>query len=283
MPPVGTGMATSAGTTGVRATLVKEVRPVDVVLLSLVPAAAVVVFFLPEPLRGSLAFSYVDPRPLTAVTATFVHLRLEHLLANLLGYGFVVGTGYVLAVLADRRRLFGTAAVTYLLAVGPLLWVLNLAVPRPAVGFGLSGVNMAFAGLLPIVLVAFARRRLSDAVRPRHAPLPFFLVLTGVALIAVPTSTMTAGIALLSGVLAVVYAASLVTALRRGSGRDSRRGGWWLETAVVGAVLTIVYPLIGFPSEPAGGAGVVNLYVHFLGYGLAFIGPYVALEAGLFD
>lgn len=283
MPPVGTGMATSAEADGVRATLAKEVRPVDLVLLSLVPAAAVGVFFLPEPLRRSLAFSYVDPTPITAVTATYVHLRIEHLLANLLGYGFVVGTGYVLAVLADRRRLFGTAAVTYLLAVGPLLWVLNLAVPRSAIGFGLSGVNMAFAGLLPIVLVEFARRRLADAVRPRHAPLPFFLVLTAVALIAVPPSPITTGVALLSGVLAVVYAVSLVTALRGESGRAGRRNGRWLETAVVGAVLTVGYPLIGFPSEPADGAGVVNLYVHFLGYGLAFIGPYVAMETGLFD
>lgn len=276
-------MTNAAEEAGVRATLARAIRPTDVVLLSLVPAVAVAAFFLPAPVRRSLAFSYVDPTPLAAFTATIVHLSAEHLLANLLAYAFVVGTGYVLALLAARRRLFGTAAVTYVLAVGPLLWVLNLAVPRPAVGFGLSGLNMAFAGLLPILLVGVARRRLSPAIGPRHAPLPFFVVLAGVALVAVPPSPLSTGIAVVSGLLALVYAASLVAALREAPPATGPGAGRWLEVIAVGAVLTVGYPLLGFPGEPTGGNGVVNLYVHFLGYGLAFIGPYVAVEIGLFD
>ena len=281
--PVGMGMAKAAGEDGVRATLARSIRLRDVLLLSLVPAAAVAVFFLPAPVRRSLAFNYVEPTPFTAVTATYVHLTLEHLVPNLLAYVFVVGTGYVLALLAGRRRLFGTAALTYVLAVGPLLWALNLAVPRPAIGFGLSGLNMAFAGLLPILLVAFARRHLSHSIEARHAPIPFFVVLTGVALLAVPLTKVTVGIAVASGVLAVVYGVSLVTALRNDPPNAGQDTGKWLEIFVVAVVLTIGYPLLGFPAEPAVGGAVINLYVHFLGYGLAFMVPYIGVEAGLFD
>jgi hypothetical protein len=42
---------------------------------------------------------------------------------------------------------------------------LNLAVPRRAVGFGFSGVNMAFAGLLPLLLAAFVHTRLRPVPR----------------------------------------------------------------------------------------------------------------------
>jgi hypothetical protein len=48
-------------------------------------------------------------------------------------------------------------------------------------------------------------------------------------------------------------------------------------------VIAVGYPVVGFPSDPAGGGSVVNLYVHLLGFCLGFIAPFALLAAGVFD
>jgi hypothetical protein len=52
---------------------------------------------------------------------------------------------------------------------------------------------------------------------------------------------------------------------------------------VVGSVLFVGYPVVGFPADPAGTGRVVNLYVHLLGCSLAFIGSFVLLVGGIVD
>jgi len=270
-----------------RSAVRQAVRPVDVALLGAMPAALVGAFFLPMPVRRALSFSYTDPSLLTAFTATFVHRTPSHLLANILGYVLLASVGYLLAVLADRRRLFGVAATTYVLAFGPILWMLNLAVPRSAVGYGFSGVEMAFAGLLPLLLVEYAGRRFVPWLDVRHAPALFFGVLAGIGLLGMPRTATTLTITGISGIIALTYGGSIVAAHRAYTAAVSPDSGThlagWLELLAVGAVTAVAYPIVGFPTDPVAARQVVNLYVHFLGYGLAFIGPYVALETGVFD
>ncbi|MFB6135001.1 MAG: hypothetical protein ABEJ55_08435 [Halanaeroarchaeum sp.] len=266
------------------------VRLRDVLLLSFVPVLLVAIYRLPETRRRSLAFSYLDPTALTAWTAHFVHLDPGHLIANLLGYVVLATVGYLLATLAGRRGLFAVMLTTYLLVFPPVLSLLNLAVPRPAITYGFSGVNMALAGVLPLVLVEFVGARLFPLVRPRDAPGLFFLVMTLIALVAIPTTTTTLAIAVGAGLAALLYGTSFLRSAwsaRRGEDRGTHRIGGplggWLELGAVGLLVAIGYPLIGFPADPAGGGRVVNLYVHLLGYSLAFIGPYVGLEIGVLE
>jgi hypothetical protein len=269
-----------------RAALRDAVRLRDCLALSVVPAVVLGVFTLPEATRESLAFAYRDPTLVTAYAAHFVHFEVEHLVANLLGYALLAGFGYVLAVLADCRRLFGVAAVTYVLAFPVVLSGLNLAVPRNAIGYGLSGVNMAFAGLLGVVLVAYVGRQLDARVRVRYAPGVFFVAVAVVSLVALPARRASVALAALSAVVAAGYAIAVWRAWSASpepvSQECSTRPGWF-DVGVLGAVAFLGYPFVGFPAPTPTDGSVVNVYVHLLGFCLGFIVPYVALAAGAFD
>ena len=274
-----------------RRELLASVRAVDVVALLAVPTVLVAVFALPEPTRRSLAFAYQDPTPLSAFTAHYVHLGTDHLLGNLVGYGLLAGVGYALAVLSGRRRLFFTAFATYLAAFPFALSALNLAVPRNAVGFGFSGINMALSGLLPILWYCFLRDRFAPAAPLAALPALFFGLVGWIALLALPVSTEGIGLAGLSigvasALLALLYVASsevrFPRRLRVHAKTVASRPGYG-DLLVVGAVVAVGYPVVGFPSDPAGGGSVVNLYVHLLGFCLGFIGPFALLAEGAFD
>jgi hypothetical protein len=255
----------------------EAVRLREFLLLTVVPWVAVAVFALPVDRRESLAFVYGDPSLLTAYTAQFVHFQPAHLAANLLGYALVVGFGYTLAALAGYRRLFGVAGVTFLAAFPPALSWLNLAVPRDAVGYGLSGLNMAFAGLLALVLVGYAGA-LDDRVRVRHAPGLFFALVAVISIVVLPGPLGTA-IGLASAAVAAVYVVSAWRTWQSdGTGGVHRAG--WLDAGVLGAVTLLGYQFVGFGSPTVDGV-VVNVYVHLLGFCLGFIVPYTALAAGV--
>lgn len=249
----------------------------DLLGLALIPVVAVTVFTLPVEPRESLAFVYGDPSLLTAYSAQFVHFELAHLAANLLGYALVAGFGYTLAVLSGYRRLFGVAAVTYLSAFPPALSWLNLAVPRDAVGYGLSGLNMAFAGLLALVLVGYAGA-LDDRVRLRYAPGLFFALVAVISVVALP-GTLGPVIGAASAAVTSVYGVSAWRKWHRDATGGVRRAGW-LDVGVLGAITLVGYQFVGFGSPRVDGA-VVNVYVHLLGFCLGFIVPYTALAAGV--
>ena len=273
------------------AELSARARPRDLVALCVPPVALVAVFALPEATRRSLAFAYMEPTVLSAFAAHYVHLGTDHLLGNLAGYALLAGVGYALAVLNGLRRLFFTAFVTYLGAFPFALSALNLAVPRNAIGFGFSGVNMALAGLLPILWYCYARDRFAPSASVTALPAVFFALVGWIALLALPVSTEGVGLAgLATGVagalLALLYAASSDARLPRPIRthlRSVASSPGYGDLLAVGAVVAVGYPVVGFPADPAGGGSVVNLYVHLLGFCLGFIGPFALLASGAFD
>lgn len=274
--------------------LLARVRAVDLLVLVAVPAALGAVFALPESTRRSLAFAYTDPTVRTAFTAHFVHLDVSHLAGNVAGYLLLAGVGYALAVLAGYRRFFMVALATFLLAFPFALSALNLAVPRNAIGFGFSGINMALAGLLPLLLGVYARDRFFPEASIRALPAVFFPLVGWMAVLALPVSSGgldgpgVAGLATgIAGVLlGVLYASS--TGVRileslRASARAAVSNPGYGDLFAVGVALLVGYPIVGFPGDPTGSGSVVNLYVHLLGFCLAFIGPFALLAAGAFE
>lgn len=271
--------------------LLAGVRAVDLLVLLAVPAVLLTVFALPEATRRSLAFAYADPTLRSAFASHYVHLDVDHLAGNLGGYALLAGVGYALAVLGGSRRFFFTALATFLLAFPFVLSALNLAVPRDAIGFGFSGINMALAGLLPLLLGTYARERFAPETPLRALPAVFFALVGWIALLALPVSTTGLGLAgLATGVagalLAVLYASSAGIPVRETVPEVARsvasrpvEG----DLFAVGAVLVVGYPAVGFPGDPTGPGSVVNLYVHLLGFCLAFIGSFALLAAGVFD
>lgn len=267
------------------------VRAVDLLFLAAVPAVLLAVFSLPEATRRSLAFSYTDPTLATAYTAHFVHLDAGHLIGNVAGYLVLAAVCYALAVLSDHRRFFLSALVTFLLAFPLALSGLNLAVPRNAIGFGFSGINMALAGLLPLLLGVYACKRLFESASIRALPAVFFPLVGWIALLALPFSTEGAGLAGVATVVAgallgPLYASSAGVRLRqplRDRSRVIASHAGYGDLFVVGSLLMVGYPVVGFPVDPAGDGSVVNLYVHLLGFCLAFIGPFALLASGAFE
>ncbi|MFW6384289.1 MAG: rhomboid family intramembrane serine protease [Halodesulfurarchaeum sp.] len=264
----------------------RAVRWPELVLLGVVPVVLIGLFFLPEPTKRALAFSYVEPTPVTAVTAHFVHFHVGHLLGNVVAFVLLAASGYLFAALAGTRRFYSLVVLTYLVAFPPVLSALNLAVPREALTYGFSGINMAMAGILPLVVTVFVGQRLLTPVEVDHAPVLFFPVMGAIALFAIPRRTLTLAVAAGALILTAVYGIVILRSV--GRRRPAERWGpeiratGWVEFAAVGVFLTLAYPLFGFPPEPAGGGTVLNLYVHFLGYSLAFLVPYIALGSGLF-
>lgn len=287
----GTAPDRDADGSGFRRELVAGVRLGDLLVLALVPVVLGAVFALPESTRRSLAFAYTEPTALTAFTAHYVHLEAGHLAGNVAGYCLLAGVGYALAVLGGSRRFFLTALATFLLAFPFVLSGLNLAVPRDAIGFGSSGINMALAGLLPLLLGTYARERFAPGASLRALPAVFFALVGWIALLALPLSTTGPGLAGLAtgvtgAVLAVLYLSTsgieIRETAREGLREIASRPGEG-DLFAVGAVLVVGYPVVGFPSDPTGAGSVVNLYVHLLGFCLAFIGPFALLAVGAFE
>lgn len=268
------------------AELAERARVGDVVAMVSVPVLLVGVFLLPEATRLELTFHYTEPTLLTAYTAHFVHLEASHLGGNLAGYLLLVSVCYALAVLSRRRRFFLTAFAAFLSVYPPLLSVLNLAVPRNAIGFGFSGINMALLGILPLLLVSYARRQFFPRLDIQHAPATFFLALAVVSLLALPTNAIVSDVAVASAAIGGLYLVSVRRSWHLSpratlSALVARQG--YGDLLLVALALFVAYPFVGFPTDVTGSGRVLNLYVHLLGFCLAFIGPYTLLSAGVFD
>jgi hypothetical protein len=274
-----------AGADGL-STLRERLRAVDAVPLLGVPAVLVAVFALPWSVRTTFVLSYLDPTPATAYTAHFVHLAADHLLVNLVVYLAVVPVALGLSTLAGRRRQFYVAFATILLAFPFALSALNVLLVRPRVGFGFSGINMAFLGFLPHALLGFLAKRPGRNFRPAHSPLLFFVGTAIIAFWAVPptAASLLAGVASLLVSLAYVRTISgdlsvpLAATIRR---IVSEEAG--MEFVLAGVCLFVLLPFTAFPHRPVAAGSVLNLFAHLLGFCFGYIVPYVAFRFVSFD
>lgn len=250
----------------------------EAALLISVVTSMLLVYRLPKITRLDLVLDYRAPTLLTAYASHFVHLRHEHLLTNLVVFGLLFALSYWLAAAAGRRRLFHAAALTFLLAFPLALSWLNLAVPRPRVGFGFSGVAMAFLGFLPIAVASVVEAEFPRSRALARAPGLYMLGLAVVAWRALPPV----------GLRPLLVAAILVAALAhlpRVPTADGASAGvrWLFEGSRGGLVLAglaalVLVPFAAFPEEPVTANAVTNLYTHFLGYSLGFLVPYAAVS-----
>ncbi|WP_302082411.1 rhomboid family intramembrane serine protease [Salinibaculum rarum] len=278
--------------------VVGRVRPGDLVLIAAVPAVLLAVFALPESTRQTLVFEYTAPTVWTAFAAPFVHFDSGHLAFNLVGYGLVVPVAYLLSAVNHRHWRFRIALVSLVVSCPVLLSYLNLAIVRDGSGVGFSGVLMALYGYLPLALADHLESQF-DAGRTRTvAPLLFFLVLTvmtgltlwltaaypvsvpvrGVVVPVGPVLTATlAGLLLALALVVVLYLLSLRDEWENGLAtlRNAIDRSGHFELAVVGALLLVAVPFATFPLDPTVTDGVVNLYVHLLGYALGFLTVYL--------
>ncbi|WP_340100276.1 hypothetical protein [Salinibaculum salinum] len=273
---------------GLVETVRQRMRFYDVALLASVPLVLLSVFVSPAAVRRSLVFEYTDPSFSAAFASAFVHFDRLHLFVNLATYTVVVSVVFALAVASGHRRQFYVVFLNFVLVLPALLSYLNLSVVRSSVGFGFSGVVMAFAGYLPLSLAEYAERRFDIGPRAAVAPVLFFLTLGIIAVLSVQSVVAenatvflgTSGLVAATLLSALLYA---VSAFNQGPGllekiRAAATDSGYFELGVVALVLVFGLPFVAFPTDPRLTDSSVNLYVHLLGYSLGFLVPFVAAE-----
>lgn len=251
-----------------------ESRWVDLLPITLVPFVLVAVYALPRETLSGLILDTTAPSPLTAYTAHFVHLDWFHLLGNLTVYFPAVGVAYLLCLLGDRRQLFWITVLTLLVVFPFALSAMQLIFPRERLIFGFSGINAGLVGLAAFALTAYLGTNISRRTDERDAPVVLFAVVGLIALLALPARAFRFEIAGASTVLAVVYLGIVLsrdgipTAAEIRAATD--RPGYF-ELAGAGVGLLVGYPVVAFQDAVVPQGGVVDVYVHLLGFSLAFI------------
>lgn len=252
----------------------QAVRLTDLLVLAGIAGALVAVHALERGTRESLVFDTTAPTATTAYTGHFVHLTDLHLIGNLAVYVPAVSIAYLLCVLSGRRQLFWTALVTLLVVFPFALSALQLVFPRERLIYGFSGITAGIVGLAGFALVGYLRETIAPGIGDEHAPAILLAMGGATALIALPGRAWRLEIGLGALALALLYVGAAVRTqglpgrerLRAALGRPG-----YLELAGAGAGLLIGYPFVAFQEAVVPGSGVVDVYVHLLGYALAFI------------
>lgn len=225
-----------------------------------------------------MAFEYGDPTIATAYTAHFVHLTPSHLGSNLVAFLFVSGAiVIILSRVGDHWLLVGY--LTTLAVVLPVaLSFLNLAIPRNGVTYGFSGINMALAGFLPVAITRYLERKLRHRIDTSLLLASFFLSVGYVGVVAVPLSTVSVALATNSVMFGTIFAIQFGRSLSGTYLWSVTRSDLTDATLVNAVIVWIVLLSMGFPEIDAGGEGVTNLFLHFVGYTLGFTTAYLVHE-----
>ena len=261
-----------------------QISLIDVAFVAYVPIVLGVVFLLPLELRRELALLYTQPSIRTMYASHFVHLSHPHLAANLIVYLLVVPFSAAVSVWSGRRRRFYLVAFTILLVFPLALSGLNVLFPRPRIGMGFSGMNMAFVGYLPHVLSDRfeAENPESDRGRAALLALAFFVgtAIVTVRLVASLDGAPRVGLEwlLAAGVGSLAAAVGLTRPLVSCLRSQGISGGTVPPLAALGSLLFVLLMVIGFPEVSPTGGSVVNLLLHLLGYSFGYLVPYVAFQ-----
>lgn len=255
----------------------------------LIPASAVIsiiinLFRLAESTRRTLSFAYADPSLLTAYAAPFVHFSAPHLAGNVAVFLLVSGAFYALSRHTGTPWLFLSALVAALSIFPVTLSLLNLAVPRDAVTYGFSGVNMALVGFLPVATARYVEAKRGRPIDATLLLAAFFLSISGIAMLGVPRSPLTLAVGTAGLALTVLFGGTFV---RHEQSLADSRDRWGASasdpTVIVGVGTWVLLLATAFPQTVAAGGSVRNVYVHFVGYALGFMTAYLAHEWEFFE
>ncbi|RLM70542.1 rhomboid family intramembrane serine protease [Halorubrum sp. Atlit-26R] len=239
------------------------------------PALYLLVFLAPSETRLALSLSHAAPSFYSLYTSHFVHFTVAHLTANVVGYLIATIVGYLLARTAGARGRYRIALFVIVTVLPPVLSVLNLAISRPSIGYGASGVVMGTVGLVPVFVFVYLHHRPRIGSSVEDAPVLFFC---GFAVVGVsaPIGWLGVGISAAALLSAVLYGIDV----RIDFGSLAALPPGHLELLVAGVIIGVGYPAVAFPSDPYVQGGLVNLYVHLLGYAFGFIPAYLTPSVG---
>ncbi|HII66706.1 MAG TPA: rhomboid family intramembrane serine protease [Thermococcaceae archaeon] len=216
-------------------------------------------------------FSFSNPGDwIRLYTTHFVHVNFGHLLGNLIIFIVIFPTLYFLAEAGKDVGLFKRFLVFVFLILPPILSIVDLLVMRRydlRYGMGFSGIDSALIGAVPY----FSSNMLSRKFNFKLPPLMFsnsFMLITG-GLISIIYSIFVIGIPLLiGGILLLVYTVS--KAFREydwnSLGKEAQKRKVVIRNFILAISLLIVGAIwAAFPRNLLGEAGLVNIFIHYLG------------------
>lgn len=258
----------------------------DIALVLSFPLLLWIGYSLPLRIGESLVFNYANPTLLAAFLSSFIHFEFGHLITNAGLYALVVPILYVLSALSGRQQQFRVFVFTTFLAFPPVLSYLNLAIARPSVTFGASGVVMVFVGYLPLALSEYLDTNFDIGPVSVFAPALFFASLGFISVLSLqsvllqnPTVLLgTAGLVLATVLSTILYGLSVYdqTDNAQAKIKSAMRATGYTDLLLLTVLLLFGIPILAFPASPQVNSGVLNLYEHFLGYALGFMTPYIA-------
>ena len=263
---------------GFRSRLAREAHVPDLLAIGLVAIVLAAVSALPRATLEGLTFDVTEPSVVTAYASHFVHLDAVHLLGNLSVYLPAVLVAYLLCVMSGRRRLFLITFVTLLIAFPFALSAMQLVFPRERFVFGFSGINAGFVGLACFALPGYLGATISARFDERYAPALLFVVVGLAAVLALPERGFRFEVAAAALGLALVYFGVGVRRQGVPTLRDVKaavNSPGYFELAGAGFGLLVGYPFVAFQDAVVPQGGVVDVYVHVLGFSLAFIVVFV--------
>ncbi|MFB6211627.1 MAG: hypothetical protein ABEI76_08830 [Halobacteriales archaeon] len=265
--------------------LVRKIREdshgLDLLILLLPVGSMIGLFAAPTAIRQAAVFAHTRPTLVAAFSTHYAHLTQSHLIDNLLIYGLVVPTTYVLSVMADRRQLYFVVLLTFLVVFPFVLTASSFVIVRRGTLTGFSAIGMAFGGFLPVVLTRYLDQQFRGPIDISQSPGLFFLGLSVVAYLTVPVQRFRlplVGVTALIGIAYLWRPFQEINRSRRGTVFGVTAKGGYVELVVFSLLAYVIALVVGFHPPSDTGATVVNLYLQFLGFSFGFIGSYITFR-----
>ena len=254
----------------------------DAALVSVLPVASVLTYFLSTPLQYQLAFDPRAPTVIGALTAPVVHIEQTHLLWNMFGYLTLIPLTYALTSLAGRRRLFRVVFVVAAVGTPLLTSGAEIYFNSDALSGGLSGILFVFVGFLPLALGAYLEEWFDISSSRVTGPLMQSLsiiiaVIMGATALttSIPSSLFIPfGGALALGALAIVYAWSRLTLTESSPIEQIIDRPVFGDLALCAVALSLLLPLLLVYPMASGTGGGVSSVAHYVGF---FTGTFTPL------
>lgn len=259
------------------------------VLTMVVPILVGLQLVVPAAMRRAVFDTTASESFLTVVAASYLHLSVEHLLANVGFYVSFVVVGYLLARRVDAERWFGLAVVTCFV-VTPAVTTVTVVHAASLIGAHPRSVVVGFSGVASAVVGVFFVAWLLIFVRRYRGRTAFLLGWLGLSVLLAYVLVVTRpGLAVVERTVVLSFVLFPVVALlghrahrwavsARTTGRTWLRREWlsdaWIrrgglsETSLLfGGYLAsvLVLALALFPADLFEGSGL-SLLVHGVGF-----------------
>ena len=268
-----------------RSTLNIRLFSVYLAFTLIIPAITIIVEYyvtIDPSLRTSLQVDLQNFHVYQLFTSSFVHLNFDHFLGNVTAYLLIAIYGLVLATIINRKRLYSVLTkviVVIFLIFGAFFALFNATTTYYA---GLSGIDAALAGLLPLFWLMYLEHTSGRSMRSNYGVVLACLLALSAGIIA--RYLLLYGAArnpmLVYSLLAVIVLLALAVIVYRDQFFDLYRmlqGFDWLSRLLTLAIVAIFLYFIWnlFPERLANSTRTVSVSLHLAGIIIGVLAGYL--------